>query len=330
MRKEEFMHTQILLTILVSFAAALALGHFVIPLLHRLKFGQPIRDDGPQSHLVKSGTPTMGGIFIALAMIVTALIFMDAVSVHLWAAIIGSVAFSIIGLIDDLKKVLEKNSKGLRAWQKIVLQLFFGTLAAVYAYCTPEIGSELYIPVWGQCIDLGIWYIPFNVIFMIALTNSVNLTDGLDGLAGSVTCVDAAAFVIIFMLMGASTELGKDGMLFAGMLLGAVMGYLRYNTYPAKVMMGDVGSFLLGGALSMLAMYSKLQLLIPLMGLMFMLSSISCILQVGSFKLRGKRIFKMAPLHHHYELKGVHETKIVSVYTLITVAACLLSILLIG
>ena len=324
------MHTQNLLTILVSFAAALALGHFVIPLLHRLKFGQPIRDDGPQSHLVKSGTPTMGGIFIALAMIVTALIFMDAVSVHLWAAIIGSVAFSIIGLIDDLKKVLEKNSKGLRAWQKIVLQLFFGTLKAVYAYCTPEIGSELYIPVWGQCIDLGIWYIPFNVIFMIALTNSVNLTDGLDGLAGSVTCVDAAAFVIIFMLMGANTELGKDGMLFAGMLLGAVMGYLRYNTYPAKVMMGDVGSFLLGGALSMLAMYSKLQLLIPLMGLMFMLSSISCILQVGSFKLRGKRIFKMAPLHHHYELKGVHETKIVSVYTLITVAACLLSILLIG
>ena len=227
-----------------------------------------------------------------------------------------------------MKKVLEHNSKGLRAWQKIVLQLFFGTLVAIYAYYNPQIGSELYIPFWGQTLDLGIWYIPFCVIFMIALTNSVNLTDGLDGLAGSVTVVDAAAFALIFLAAEASV-LQKDAMIFAGILVGAVMGFLRYNTYPARVMMGDVGSFLLGGALSMLAIFSKLQLMIPIMGVMFMLSSISCILQVGSYKLRKKRIFKMAPLHHHFELLGVHETKIVSVYTLITVAACLLAMPLI-
>ena len=318
----------LILAILLSFLVSLGLGHIAIPLLHRLKFGQPIREDGPKTHLKKSGTPTMGGIFMALAMIVVALIFIGECGSYLWAAVLGSIAFSIIGLIDDMKKVLEHNSKGLRAWQKIVLQLFFGTLVAVYAYYNPQIGSELYIPFWGQTLDLGIWYIPFCVIFMIALTNSVNLTDGLDGLAGSVTVVDAAAFALIFLAAEAS-GLQKDAMIFAGILVGAVMGFLRYNTYPARVMMGDVGSFLLGGAISMLAIFSKLQLMIPIMGVMFMLSSISCILQVGSYKLRKKRIFKMAPLHHHFELLGVHETKIVSVYTLITVAACLLAMLLI-
>lgn len=318
----------LILAILLSFLVSLGLGHIAIPLLHRLKFGQPIREDGPKTHLKKSGTPTMGGIFMALAMVVVALIFIGESGAYLWAAVIGSIAFSIIGLIDDMKKVLEHNSKGLRAWQKIVLQLFFGTLIAVYAYYNPQIGSELYIPFWGKTLDFGIWYIPFCVIFMIALTNSVNLTDGLDGLAGSVTVVDAAAFASIFLAAGAS-DLQKDAMLFAGILVGAVMGFLRYNTYPARVMMGDVGSFLLGGALSMLAIFSRMQLMIPIMGVMFMLSSISCILQVGSYKLRKKRIFKMAPLHHHFELLGVHETKIVSVYTLITVAACLLTMLLI-
>lgn len=318
----------LILAILLSFLVSLGLGHIAIPLLHRLKFGQPIREDGPKTHLKKSGTPTMGGIFMALAMIVVALIFIGECGSYLWAAVLGSIAFSIIGLIDDMKKVLEHNSKGLRAWQKIVLQLFFGMLVAIYAYYNPQIGSELYIPFWGQTLDLGIWYIPFCVIFMIALTNSVNLTDGLDGLAGSVTVVDAAAFALIFLAAEASV-LQKDAMIFAGILVGAVMGFLRYNTYPARVMMGDVGSFLLGGALSMLAIFSKLQLMVPIMGVMFMLSSISCILQVGSYKLRKKRIFKMAPLHHHFELLGVHETKIVSVYTLITVAACLLAMLLI-
>ena len=318
----------LILAILLSFLVSLGLGHIAIPLLHRLKFGQPIREDGPKTHLKKSGTPTMGGIFMALAMVVVALIFIGESGAYLWAAVIGSIAFSIIGLIDDMKKVLEHNSKGLRAWQKIVLQLFFGTLIAVYAYYNPQIGSELYIPFLGKTLDFGIWYIPFCVIFMIALTNSVNLTDGLDGLAGSVTVVDAAAFALIFLAAGAS-DLQKDAILFAGILVGAVMGFLRYNTYPARVMMGDVGSFLLGGALSMLAIFSRMQLMIPIMGVMFMLSSISCILQVGSYKLRKKRIFKMAPLHHHFELLGVHETKIVSVYTLITVAACLLTMLLI-
>ena len=315
------MHTQILLTILVSFAAALALGHFVIPLLHRLKFGQPIRDDGPQSHLVKSGTPTMGGIFIALAMIVTALIFMDAVSVHLWAVIIGSVALSIIGLIDDLKKVLEKNSKGLRAWQKIVLQLFFGTLAAVYAYCTPEIGSELYIAVWGQCIDRGIWYIPFNVIFMIALTNSVNLTDGLDGLATCVTML-VALFFLLFSTVGSVSDTAVA--LFAAVLLGGLLGFLIYNWHPAKVFMGDTGSLALGGAVCAMALLLEQPLVLLIVGFVYVMESLSVILQVASFKLTGKRIFKMSPIHHHFEMCGWSETKIVLVFSFITAVLCAL------
>ena len=319
----------LILAILLSFAASLGLGHVAIPLLHRLKFGQPIREDGPQSHLKKSGTPTMGGVFMAAAMLVAGLVFSGQCGTHLWAAMLGSLAFSIIGLIDDLKKVVEHNSEGLRAWQKIVLQLFFGTLVAVYAYGNPEIGSKIYIPFWSVYVDLGIWYIPFCVIFMIALTNSVNLTDGLDGLAGSVTLVDAAAFALIFLAADAS-QLQKDSMNLCGHPRRSNHGLFAVQRLPGARHDGRCRcGFLLGGALSMLAIFSRLQLLIPFMGLMFMLSSISCILQVGSFKLRGKRIFQMAPLHHHFELLGVHETKIVSIYTLITVAACLLSMLLI-
>ncbi len=314
----------VFISVMASFALALILGKLFIPLLHRMKFGQPVRDDGPKTHLKKQGTPTMGGMFIAIAMVIACLIFSGKCSEELWAMMAASLLFAVIGLIDDLKKIREHNSKGIRAWQKIALQLIFGSLCAVYAYM--NYGSDIYIPFLGKTVEMGWAFIPFCVVFMIAFTNSVNLTDGLDGLAASVTGINALYYALMFILF-ASVGHNTDGSIFSGILLGSIMGYLIYNSYPSKVMMGDVGSFLLGGALSSLAIISKTELLVPISGIMFVLSSVSVILQVGSYKLRHKRIFKMAPLHHHFELMGYSETNIVTAYTVITGIAVMAALL---
>ena len=314
----------VFISVMASFALALILGKIFIPLLHRMKFGQPVRDDGPQTHLKKQGTPTMGGMFIAIAMVIACLIFSGKCSEELWAMMAASLLFAIIGLIDDLKKIREHNSKGIRAWQKIALQLIFGSLCAVYAYM--NYGSDIYVPFLGKTVEMGWAFIPFCVVFMIAFTNSVNLTDGLDGLSASVTGINALYYALMFILF-ASVGHNTDGSIFSGILLGSIMGYLTYNSYPSKVMMGDVGSFLLGGALSSLAIISKTELLVPISGIMFVLSSASVILQVGSYKLRHKRIFKMAPLHHHFELMGYSETNIVTAYTVITGIAVMAALL---
>ena len=266
----------------------------------------------------------MGGMFIAIAMVIACLIFSGKCSEELWAMMAASLLFAVIGLIDDLKKIREHNSKGIRAWQKIALQLIFGSLCAVYAYM--NYGSDIYIPFLGKTVEMGWAFIPFCVVFMIAFTNSVNLTDGLDGLAASVTGINALYYALMFILF-ASVGHNTDGSIFSGILLGSIMGYLIYNSYPSKVMMGDVGSFLLGGALSSLAIISKTELLVPISGIMFVLSSVSVILQVGSYKLRHKRIFKMAPLHHHFELMGYSETNIVTAYTVITGIAVMAALL---
>jgi len=319
-------------SILISFIIALVLGKPMIPLLRRLKAGQPIRDDGPQSHLKKQGTPTMGGVIMMLAVLITCLILLGRASQYTIFALIGSFAYALIGTVDDLIKVLKHNSKGLRAWQKIVLQFLFAILIAVYAYRNPGIGSKLYIPIANVEWDLGIWYIPFTIFVIIALTNSVNLTDGLDGLAAGVTLIDSATFTLLFYgMMAAAIDaaISGDMIVFSGAVTGACLGFLRYNVYPARVFMGDSGAFFLGGALSMMAIISRLQIVIPIVGMMFMLSSISDIIQVGSYKLRNKkRVFLMAPLHHHFEQKGIPETKIVSMYMIITTGLCLLTLLL--
>ncbi len=322
---------QVIFAVLIGFVAALGCGHFLIPVLQKLKAGQSIREDGPQSHLKKAGTPTMGGIFITLGVLVAAAFFLAETGNYLWFAVIGATAFGLIGFIDDLIKVLKHRSLGLRPYQKIVAQVVFAALVAVYAYKNPAIGSKLYVPILDVYWDLGLWYIPFTMFAIIAMTNSVNLTDGLDGLAGSVTLANAAAFTLIFLPLLDQTVWGEDMAIFAAALTGAILGFLRYNAFPAKVFMGDVGSFFLGGALTMMGIASRLQLLLPIMGIMYVVSSVSCILQVGSYKLRGgKRIFKMAPLHHHFELSGVHETKIVCVYAIITVVFCLLTLLMVS
>ena len=326
----------IIYSVLAAFFIALAAGYVGVPLLKRLKLGQQIRDDGPQTHLSKAGTPTMGGIIILIGLIAASLIFARGSFEYMWFALGITLGFGLIGLMDDLIIVLKKRALGLKAYQKIVGQIGIALIVAFFAYNNPAIGSKLIVPFFGIEWDLGAWYIPFTVISVVLIVNSVNLTDGLDGLASGVVLVNTATYAIIFFgiyQMYASTgqTLAAAGtsnmMVFSASLTGACLGFLRFNTYPAKVFMGDTGSLALGGAISVIGVVSRLQLLLVITGFLVLMSSISVILQVGSYKTRKKRIFKMAPLHHHFELKGVPETRIVAFYYMITVILCLVGIL---
>ncbi len=326
----------IIYSVLAAFFIALAAGYVGVPLLKRLKLGQQIRDDGPQTHLSKAGTPTMGGIIILIGLIGASLIFARGSFEYMWFALGITLGFGLIGLMDDLIIVLKKRSLGLKAYQKIVGQIGIALIVAYFAYNNPAIGSKLIVPFFGVEWDLGVWYIPFTVISVVLIVNSVNLTDGLDGLASGVVLINTATYAIIFfgiyqMYTSTGQTLAAAGtsnmMVFSAAVTGACLGFLRFNTYPAKVFMGDTGSLALGGAISVIGVVSRLQLLMVITGFLVLMSSISVILQVGSYKTRKKRIFKMAPLHHHFELKGIPETRIVAFYYLITVVLCLVGIL---
>lgn len=326
----------IIYPVLTAFFVALAAGYVGVPLLKRLKFGQQIRNDGPQTHLSKAGTPTMGGIIILIGLFAGSLSFVRGDYEFMWFALGVTLGFSLIGLMDDLIIVLKKRSLGLKAYQKIIGQLGIALIVAFFAYHNPAIGTKLIVPFVGVEWDLGVWYIPFTVITVVLIVNSVNLTDGLDGLASGVVLINTAAYTLIFFYMYelympigqtlAATGAGNM-MVFSAAVTGACLGFLRFNTYPAKVFMGDTGSLALGGAISVIGVVSRLQLLLIITGFMVLMSAISVILQVGSYKTRKKRIFKMAPLHHHFELKGVPETRIVAFYYLITIVLCLIGIL---
>ncbi len=326
----------IIYSVLTAFFVALAAGYVGVPLLKRLKFGQQIRDDGPQTHLSKAGTPTMGGIIILVGLFAASLIFARGSYDYMWFALGVTLGFGLIGLMDDLIIVLKKRSLGLKAYQKIIGQLGIALIVAFFAYNTPSIGSKLIVPFFGVEWDLGVWYIPFTVIVVVLIVNSVNLTDGLDGLASGVVLINTATFALIFfgmyeLYIASGQTLAAAGtsnmMIFSAAVTGACLGFLRFNTYPAKVFMGDTGSLALGGAVAVIGVVSRLQLLMIITGFMVLMSAISVILQVGSYKTRKKRIFKMAPLHHHFELKGIPETRIVAFYYMITIILCLVGIL---
>ncbi len=326
----------IIYTVLTAFVIALAAGYAGVPLLKRLKLGQQVRDDGPRSHLSKAGTPTMGGVIMLIPLTAATFIFARGSFELVWFSVGVTLGFGFIGLLDDLIIVYKKRSLGLKAYQKIIGQIGIALIVAFFAYNNPHIGSRIVIPFTSVEWDLGSWYIPFTVFVVVAMVNAVNLTDGLDGLASGVTLINTATYAVIFsgiigfytlqgqMLAAADT---RNMMVFAAAVTGSCLGFLRFNTHPAKVFMGDTGALALGAALSVMAVVSKLQLLLVITGLMFVLSAVSVVLQVGSYKLRRKRIFKMAPLHHHFELKGIPETKIVSFYYLITIVLCLIGIL---
>ena len=323
----------LILSVVVSFAIAISAGYIFIPMLRKFKAGQQVRDDGPKTHLVKAGTPTMGGVIIIIAVIITSLVFSRKNMEFTLFSIASMGVFALIGFWDDFIKLFKKRSLGLRVYQKLIMQFAIGFAMAIFAYYL--VGSTLVVPFSGFSIDLGVGYIPFTAFVIVAIVNSVNLTDGLDGLAAGVTLVDAATFTLIFMAMAGIGSMGSiivnndmfNMMVFAAALTGGCLGFLRFNRYPARVFMGDTGSFALGGALVIIGILSRMQLLLPIVGLMFVLSSLSVLLQVGSYKIRRKRIFKMAPLHHHFELSGMPETRVVAMYLIITIAICLVTLL---
>ncbi|MCC8013579.1 MAG: phospho-N-acetylmuramoyl-pentapeptide-transferase, partial [Eubacterium sp.] len=294
----------------------------VIPLLRRLKFGQNVRDDGPETHLVKAGTPTMGGIMILLSLLLSSLFFIKGNSDGI-IVLFMTLGYGIIGFIDDYIKVVKKRSLGLRAWQKIVLQLVVTGIFIYYIYNYTDIGTAVYVPFMkGFEIDLGVLFIPFVIFAVLGTVNAVNLTDGLDGLASGVTVL------VTLFFMFAALKLSSGVLPIAGAAAGSLLGFLLFNSYPAKVFMGDTGSLALGGFLAAVAVLFKMPLFLIVVGIIYVLEALSVILQVGYFKLtHGKRIFKMAPLHHHFEKCGWNETKVVAVFYIITSIAVLVGFL---
>lgn len=318
-----------LIAFLIAFLICLIIGPFIIKLMQKLKFGQQVRDDGPASHLKKQNVPTMGGIMMVIAIGICALIFKFKGSALV--ATLATVGYGLIGFLDDFIKIYKKRSLGLRAYQKIVGQFGIALIVAWYGYKT--IGGQVFVPFMDNTVELGIWYVPFAMFVILAIVNGVNLADGLDGLASRMTLVEGIALSAIILLTGTAFN-NSDALSLAVLsaaMAGSCLGFLRFNTYPARIFMGDTGALALGGCLAICALYSKMALLLPIMCIMLVLTCLSVILQVGSFKLRhGKRIFKMAPLHHHYELLGYHETTVTSMYTLITIVACVLSLLIVS
>lgn len=310
-----------IICIISAFVLALVAGPVFIPILTRMKFGQMVRDDGPQSHLKKTGTPTMGGIIIIISASLVALAFSKDKDMLL--VLVTTVLFGIIGFIDDYLKIKNKRSLGLRAYQKIIAQLLVSVFMAFVASGIAQVGTEVLIPFTGRFIDIGVLYIPFIVLVLISTVNCVNLTDGLDGLAGGTTVVVLGFFSVIALAAG---HVGL--LVFSGAMIGALLGFLRFNSHPAQVFMGDTGSLALGGAIAALAVITKLPFFILIIGAIYVMEGLSVIIQVTYFKLTGgKRFFKMAPLHHHFELSGWDESKVVSVFIIISIILCLVGIL---
>ncbi|MDD3838978.1 MAG: phospho-N-acetylmuramoyl-pentapeptide-transferase [Clostridia bacterium] len=326
-------------SIIVAFFISLLLGPIIIPILKKLKLGQNVRDDGPESHLKKSGTPTMGGVIIIISFLVGTFLFIKGEWELTLAVILITFFYGTIGFVDDFIKVAMKRSLGLRAYQKLVGQIGIAIIFSIYAYANPEIGSKILIPFTDTYWDLGIFFIPFTTFVIVGTVNSVNLTDGLDGLATTVTLIISASFALVFNAVAEKAfETGnmllatdmKNVAVAAGALTGACLGFLRFNTYPAKVFMGDTGSLALGGAIASMAVVLKAPLFLLIFGGIYVIEAVSVILQVIYFKLTGNRIFKMSPLHHHYELCGMPESRIVTFFGVATVILCLIGLLAIN
>lgn len=314
-------YIDIVRNLFMSFIITLILGPIIIPLLKKLKIGQNVRDDGPQTHLKKSGTPTMGGIMILIALVIT-ITTSGVLNRDMYVLLLSTFGFGLIGFIDDYIKVVKRRSLGLRAYQKLIGQIILAIILAVYQSSTSVLGTKLIVPfLKDQYLDLGPLYIPFIAFVVVATVNSVNLTDGLDGLASGVTLIILSFFGLVALNFGMEII-----SIFSTTLAGACLGFLIHNAYPAKVFMGDTGSMALGGAVSAIAILLNLPLIIPIVGGIYFVEALSVIIQVTSYKLTGKRVFLMSPLHHHFEQKGWKETKVVAVFWIVTVILCLIGI----
>ena len=316
--------------LLISFFVAVVLGVIIIPMLRKLKVGQIERDDGPKSHLKKQGTPTMGGIIIIIAMIIIVTgtyIYLTAnnqsdIANKLLPMLILTLGFGVIGFIDDFKKLVLKNTKGLKPSYKMLGLLIISVGYVLYLVYGLNLGTQTYIQIARVYIDLPVYfYIPFAILVILGTTNAINLTDGVDGLGSSISSLIITTLTIIGIIYGL-----PEVSIFGSIVVGATLGFLMFNLHPAKVFMGDTGSLLLGGVVSALALYVKMPLILLVIALIPVLETLSVMIQVLYFKKTGKRIFKMAPLHHHFELSGWRENKVVIVFCLVTLAMCIIGL----
>jgi len=355
LRVFRYVSTRIIAGTVTALLLSFVIGPWFIERLRSRQIGQQIRDDGPQTHKKKAGTPTMGGSLILFCLVISTLLWCDLSNRLVWLALSVTVLFGAIGFADDYAKITRKNSKGIPG--KVRLLLEFGIAGAAMAYLflsdvmSPDIRLHLQLPFtnfYSSTLVLPAWlYITFGAFVVVGTANAVNLTDGLDGLAIGPSIMNAGTFMVFAYIAGVSTTLvGAGGTpetlaqylhvahipdaaelaIFCGALFGAGVGFLWYNAYPAQVFMGDVGSLSLGGAIGMLAVLTKSELVLVLVGGLFLIEALSVIIQVGSFKTRGKRVFKMAPIHHHYELKGWEEPKIIVRFWLVSLLLALLAL----
>ena len=307
--------------VLISFALSAAACPLLIPFLKKLKFGQQVRDDGPQAHLRKQGTPTMGGVGFLAAVLITGLIFVPR-SPRVLPVLLMTVGFGLIGFLDDYLKVVKKQSEGLNPKQKMLLQIVMTAIFCVYLIKFSGLGTVVLIPFFGIEWEMGWLYIPLVFLVVLGTDNGVNFTDGLDGLCSSVTIVVAAFFTIL------SLETAGGIAPVTAAVAGALMGFLLFNCYPAKVFMGDTGSLALGGFVASAALMLQQPFLILIVGFIYLAEVVSVIIQVLYFKkTHGKRFFRMAPIHHHFELGGWSETRVVAVFTVVTALLCLIAYL---
>ncbi|TCO80172.1 phospho-N-acetylmuramoyl-pentapeptide-transferase [Plasticicumulans lactativorans] len=328
-----------ILGVLTALFFALLVGPAMIRRLSLYQIGQHVRSDGPQSHLSKAGTPTMGGALILVAIALSTLLWADLRNKYIWVVLLVTLAFGAIGWMDDYRKLVLKNSKGLSARAKYAWQSLFGLAAAVVLYLLASNPTEtqLIVPLFKSVkLDLGLWFIPLTYFVIVGSSNAVNLTDGLDGLAIMPTVMVAGAFGIFAYLSGNAIFANYLGIphvpgvgeviVFCAAIFGAGLGFLWFNAYPAQVFMGDVGALALGAALGAIAVVVRQEIVLVIMGGVFVMETVSVILQVGSYKLTGRRIFRMAPLHHHFELKGWPEPRVIVRFWIITVILVLIGL----
>jgi len=328
------------LATLTALVLSLGLGRFLIEKLRQLQVGQHIREEGPESHYSKKGTPTMGGILIIISVVLPTLLWADLANLFVWIAIGSMVSFGLIGFYDDYRKVTRKRNLGLTARAKFGWQLLLGVILGAALVRLAQIGlftTQLSLPFFKQWTpDLGIFYIAFIVLVVVGSANAVNLTDGLDGLAIGSALIAAATFALLAYVAGnavASSYLGIINVkgtgeltVFCGAMVGASLGFLWFNCNPAEVFMGDVGSMALGGAIGTVAVLTKQEVLLVMVGGLFVMEAASVIIQVASFRLTGRRVFRMAPLHHHFELKGWAEPKVIIRFWILAILFALMSL----
>ncbi len=316
------MKNTILMSVMAAFAISVVLGPVVIPFLRRLKVGQTVRDEGPQSHLKKNGTPTMGGILILISVVLTSVFFVRDYP-KIMPVLFSTLGFGLIGFLDDYIKVVLKRSLGLRVWQKFLLQILVAGVFAFYLLHYTDVSLAMKVPFMeAQYLDFGWMNIPILFFVVIGTVNGTNFTDGLDGLASSVTVLVATFFSVVAI----GTESGIEPVTCA--VVGALLGFLLFNVYPASVFMGDTGSLALGGFVAAAAYMMQMPLFIVIVGFIYMVEVLSDIIQVSYFKKTGgKRFFKMAPIHHHFELCGWSETRVVAVFSIVTALLCLVALM---